>query len=81
VKWTKRAASELGALPHEVQRRIDEACFAIEEGRKQPSGVLVGPLKQHFKVKVPPYRVLLLRNEAGEYVVVAIGHRGSVYRR
>ncbi|HUU15129.1 MAG TPA: type II toxin-antitoxin system RelE/ParE family toxin [Terriglobia bacterium] len=77
-----RAAGELESLPKSAIQRIDQAILNLAENPR-PTGVkrLRGKLRDGWRIRVGPYRVLFrIDEEAREVRVFKIGHRRDIYR-
>lgn len=79
IAWRHGAQKQLRALELEMQQRISIVLerFADEEVRMLR---LTGAFAGRFKLRVGDYRVIVVRDAAGDFIVMSVGHRRDVYR-
>ena len=78
----QRAARQLESLPMSLAQRIDHVIVGLAVNPRPP-GVkrLRGKLREGWRVRIGPYRVLYrIDDEAREVRIFEVGHRREVYR-
>jgi mRNA interferase RelE/StbE len=80
IRWERRAAKELAALPKEHQQRVFDAVTALRDDPLK-GAVLSAEWKGFRRLRVGTYRVIYAFDGTELLVsVVRIGHRREVYR-
>jgi len=82
VEFLPSAARQLGKLDRSVVRRIARAIDQLAVDPQGPNSVKLADTENVWRIRVGDYRVLYqIENDWLVILVVAVGHRASVYRR
>ncbi len=80
VRLKRSAEKELDQLPAKIRERIERRLLLLEDS-PFPSGAKRLQGNERFRLRVGDYRVLYEVDHAAQVIqIVAIGHRGEVYR-
>lgn len=83
VAWTPTAQRDLARLPEKVATAVIEFAYGtLAEAPHQVGGELHFELEGHRSARRGDFRVIYRIDDDGRRInIVAIGHRGDVYRR
>jgi len=84
VKYTllivRAAEKELDRLPESIHTRLSSRILSLEDD-PMPKGCQKLSGRQQYRVRVGDYRIVYtIDDDARTVKVVAVGHRGEVYR-
>lgn len=83
IAWSPTAQRDLSRLPEKVASAVIEFAYgSLAEAPERVGGELHFELAGHYSARRGDFRVIYrIDRDARKVHVVAIGHRGDVYRR
>ena len=80
VRIIRAAEKEMNRLPRAIHARISRKTLSLEDNPR-PRGAKKLSGREEYRLRVGDYRLLYTINDQALVVsIVAVGHRGEVYR-
>jgi mRNA interferase RelE/StbE len=82
VEFLRSAARQLATLDRSAQRRLARTIDKLAEEPRGPNSTKLRGVGDVWRVRIGDYRVLYqIRDDRLIVLIVAVGHRASIYRR